>query len=130
MATKTKKTKKKSSQSKTENKPYKILWVDDTGLFVKVEEKGPQQGLIVRYTNVQLGEVDEESGNIPVSFSADILDNPSDIDFDNPVEDGKHSNDYLGNLVTCVVLESMTQDDGVIAVSGTDDGQNRDTDTE
>ena len=130
MATKAKKTKKNKSQPKTESKPYKILWVDDSGLFVKVEEKGPQEGLIVRYTDVQFGEVNEESGNIPVSFSADILDNPSDIDFDAPVEEGQHSNDYLGNLVTCVVLESVTQPDSMIAVSGTDNGQNRNTDTE
>tara|TARA_Y100000004_G_C8864732_1_gene390637 strand:- start:130 stop:447 length:318 start_codon:yes stop_codon:yes gene_type:complete len=105
------------------------LWVDDTGLFVKVEEKGPQQGLIVRYTNVQFGELNEDTESIPVSFSADILDNPNDIDFDNPV-DLPDSNDYLGNLVTCVVLENITQEDSFIEVAGTDDGQNRDTDTE
>ena len=129
MATKTKKSKKKS-QPKTENKPYKILWVDDSGLFVKVEEEGPQQGLIVRYTNVQFGELNEDTESIPVSFSADILDNPSNIDFDNPVDSGPDSNDYLGNLVTCVVLESVTQEDSFIEVAGTNDGQNRDTDTE
>jgi len=36
----------------------------------------------------------------------------------------------LGNLVTCVVLESVTQEDSFIEVAGTNDGQNRDTDTE
>ena len=121
----------KVKKTKTPKRGYKILWLDDSGLFVKVEEKGLQKGLIVRFVDVQFGSMDEETGNIPVSFSADILDNPKNIDFDKKDEDGNSKDEYLGNLVTCVVLDSIADEDGLIAVTGKDDdGQNRDTDTE
>ncbi|MBC8442681.1 MAG: hypothetical protein H8D80_00670 [Proteobacteria bacterium] len=127
MATTKVKTPKKT---KTPKKGYKILWLDDSGLFVKVEEKGIQKGLIIRYTDVQFGEVDEETGNIPVSFTADILDNPKNIDFDATDEDGNTKDEYLGNLVTCVVLDSIANDDGLIQTTGNTDGTDRSTDSE
>ena len=121
---------KTPKKTKTTKKGYKILWIDDSGIFVKVEEKGIQKGLIIRYTDVQFGTMDEETGNIPVSFTADILDNPKDIDFEAKDEDGNTKDEYLGNLVTCVVLDSIANDDGLIQASGTTDGTNRNTDSE
>jgi len=128
MATST--TKVKTPKTKTPKKGYKILWLDESGLFVKVTEKGIQKGLIIRYTNVEFGTIDEETGNIPVSFTADILDNPKNIDFDATDENGKIKDEYLGNLVTCICLDSIANDDGLIQATGTADGKNRNTDSE
>ena len=85
--------------------------------------------MIVRFVDVQFGNMDEETGNIPVSFSADILDNPNNIDFDAKDENGESKDEYLGNLVTCVVLDSIASEDGQIAITGNEDEQNRDTDS-
>ena len=78
--------KKKSSKSKknqeTELSPhYTILWEDDGYIILKILEESAR-GTIVRFADVSFGDVAEDGSGFPVSFSAWILDNPLDIDFE------------------------------------------------
>ena len=126
-----KKKKKKEQVSNTPlelEKPYKILWIDESGLFVLVHDE-VAKGTIVRYTNVSFGDV-AESGNVPVSFTADILDNPQELQFESD-DNNSDGDEYLGNLITTVVMDSMYEENGMISITGSDtDGENRNPDSE
>jgi hypothetical protein len=126
MATTVKKTKKKTKKKTTPKKGYKVLWIGDEDLFVLITEK-IAKGTIVRFTKVSFG-TENEDGTIPVSFIADVLDNPKKIDFESDTQYEKN-NSYLGNVIATVVMDSINDEDGMIQITGTDDGENRTTDS-
>lgn len=125
MATTTKKTKK------TKKKAYKILWIDEQSLIVKVEEK-IARGTIVRYCDVIFGDFSED-GNVPIRFTVDILDNPKNLDFESEEQyENQNNGSYLGNLIATVVMDSLNEQDGLIGFTndGSDDGETGNTDSE
>ena len=126
MATTTKKTKTKTKKKTTPKKGYKVLWIGNDDLFILITEK-LAKGTIVRFTKVSFGE-ESEDGSIPVSFVADVLDNPKKIDFESDTQYEKN-NSYLGNVIATVVMDSVNDEDGMVQITGTDDGENRTTDS-
>jgi hypothetical protein len=63
------------------------------------------KGAIFRFSKVQLGEPIDD-GTVPISFTTDLLDNPSDIDFKKSTTADEFDN-YLGSLVTNIVMNAL-----------------------
>lgn len=120
--------KKKSSKSKknqeTELSPhYTILWEDDGYIIIKILEESAK-GTIVRFADVSFGDVAEDGSGFPVSFSAWILDNPLDIDFE--ARENEEETSYLGVLIANVVMDK----EGYDKEETTSDAENRNNNTE
>ena len=120
--------KKKSSKSKknqeTELSPhYTILWEDDGYILIKILEESAK-GTIVRFADVSFGDVAEDGSGFPVSFSAWILDNPLDIDFE--ARENEEETSYLGVLIANVVMDK----EGYNKEETTSDAENRNDNTE
>ena len=120
--------KKKSSKSKknqeTELSPhYTILWEDDGYIILKILEESAR-GTIVRFADVSFGDVAEDGSGFPVSFSAWILDNPLDIDFE--ARENEEETSYLGVLIANVVMDK----EGYDKEETTSDAENRNDNTE
>ena len=120
--------KKKSSKSKknqeTELSPhYTILWEDDGYIILKILEESAK-GTIVRFADVSFGDVAEDGSGFPVSFSAWILDNPLDIDFE--ARENEEETSYLGVLIANVVMDK----EGYNKEETTSDAENRNDNTE
>tara|TARA_Y100001973_G_scaffold32992_1_gene49608 strand:- start:2557 stop:2937 length:381 start_codon:yes stop_codon:yes gene_type:complete len=119
--------KKKSSKSKknqeTELSPhYTILWEDDGYILIKILEESAK-GTIVRFADVSFGDVAEDGSGFPVSFSAWILDNPLDIDFE--ARENEEETSYLGVLIANVVMDK----EGYNEEETTSDAENRNDNT-
>jgi len=130
--TKTRKKSKKKIQKKTEPiNTYKLLWIEKDSMIVKCSDNLAKDA-IFRFSKVQFGEPIED-GTVPISFTTDLLDNPSEIDFKASTTVDELDN-YLGSLVTNIVMNAlnMANEDAEYKMSheGTvKNDENRDTDT-
>ena len=128
-----KKTKKKSPvQSEIlEPNTYKILWVEEDSMIIKCVDE-VSKNAIFRFSKVTLGD-QQEDGTIPVSFTTDLIDNPAEVDFKSTMSAEEFDN-YLGSLVTNVVMTILNQTNKDVEYQMTSEGttnndENRDTDS-